>query len=339
MFDKFGRSPYMGEGGFCWFIGIVEDIHDPMEAGRVKVRCFGYHSKDKQFTQTEHLPWAMVMLPTSSASVSGIGCTPHGILQGSQVVGFFQDGSDAQFPMVVGTIPSIPSHAPDPSKGFNDPGGEYPREDRLNSPDVNQLAGSSHAESSFRTERTENLREDIESASGEIWSERDSNALPTYPDNRVIETKSGHIIELDDSEDSERIHIRHKKGTYIEIHSDGSVSEKIVGTNQSIIERNRNILVGGEVRINAESNADIIVQEKIHLKVNEGNIQIEVLNGDADVSINGNATLNITGNMETSVDGNMTTNIKGNSTTNVDGEWKTIASGKARLNGSRVDLN
>jgi len=341
MFDQYGTYPFMGEGGFSWFIGIVEDINDPLEAGRVKVRCFGIHSKDKQFVKTEHLPWAMVLSPTTSASVSGIGSTPHRLVQGSQVVGFFQDGSDSQFPIVMGSIPGIPEAAPDPSKGFNDPNGEYPIEDRLNAPDVNQLAGGSHGESLYRISRANGaeLTGDVTSASGDVWNERDSEAAPTYPNNHVIETPSGHVIEIDDSEDSERIHIRHKTGSYIEIHPDGSASKKITGTEQSIVSGDENILVEGAVRVNTKSKADIIVQDKVHVKVNEGDIQIEILNGDASISVNGNASLNITGDMTTNVDGNVTTNVTGDMTTNVDGSWRTIAKGQSRLNGSRVDLN
>jgi len=63
-------------GGFSWFTGVIEDINDPMEMGRYRVRCFGYHNDDKSKDKgipTEDLPWAMTMLPVTSASISGIG--------------------------------------------------------------------------------------------------------------------------------------------------------------------------------------------------------------------------------------------------------------------------
>ena len=31
---------------FTWFTGIVEDITDPKNLNRVKVRCLGYHTTD-----------------------------------------------------------------------------------------------------------------------------------------------------------------------------------------------------------------------------------------------------------------------------------------------------
>ena len=37
---------FMGQDGFTWFIGVVEDRADPLKAGRVRVRCLGYHTPD-----------------------------------------------------------------------------------------------------------------------------------------------------------------------------------------------------------------------------------------------------------------------------------------------------
>ena len=92
---------------FAWFTGVVEDIYDPMQMGRVRVRCFGYHTADKSQIPTEDLPWALVMMPVTSASMSGIGQSATGILQGSWVIGFFRDGPSAQDPIVLGTIPAL----------------------------------------------------------------------------------------------------------------------------------------------------------------------------------------------------------------------------------------
>jgi len=116
-------------GGFLWFTGVIEDINDPMEMGRYRVRCFGYHNDDKSKDKgipTEDLPWAMTMLPVTSASISGIGQSATGLLQGTWVIGFFRDGINAQDPVIMGSIPSITSRPEDYSKGFSDPSERYP---------------------------------------------------------------------------------------------------------------------------------------------------------------------------------------------------------------------
>ena len=35
---------FMGTDGFVWFVGVVEDRHDPDLMGRVRVRCLGFHT-------------------------------------------------------------------------------------------------------------------------------------------------------------------------------------------------------------------------------------------------------------------------------------------------------
>lgn len=51
-----------------------------------------------------------------------------------------------------------------------------------------------------------------------------------YPNNMVLKTKSGHIIEIDDTVDKTRIKVFHRSGTFIDIDNEGNVREKIVGS-------------------------------------------------------------------------------------------------------------
>ena len=132
------KQEFAGFDGFIWFYGVVEDRQDPYQIGRVKVRCFGHHTGNKIDLPTKDLPWAQVMLPVTSAGISGIGQTPMGLVEGSHVFGFFRDGEDRQEPVVMGSMPGYPAELADTEKGFYDPNGEYPR--YINSPDTNQLA-------------------------------------------------------------------------------------------------------------------------------------------------------------------------------------------------------
>ena len=79
-------------GQFVWWIGVVEDRHDPEMLGRLKVRVYGYHTDEKDKIKTDDLFWAAVMSPIQSSSFGGVGFSPTGILEGSTVVGFFLDG-------------------------------------------------------------------------------------------------------------------------------------------------------------------------------------------------------------------------------------------------------
>ena len=66
-------TDFMGRDGFIWFAGVVEDRQDPLKLGRVRVRCLGYHTEDKEALPTADLPWAHPLLPITSSGVSGIG--------------------------------------------------------------------------------------------------------------------------------------------------------------------------------------------------------------------------------------------------------------------------
>lgn len=89
-------------------IGVVEDRDDPLRCGRVRVRVFGLHTPDKNMLPTSDLPWAQCLSPSHSASVSGIGISNTGIVNGSWVAIYFID-DDKQIPIVFGTLTGVPA--------------------------------------------------------------------------------------------------------------------------------------------------------------------------------------------------------------------------------------
>src|SRR6056300_1314584 len=142
---------FLGISNFKWFIGVVEDRHDPLKVGRLKVRCLGIHTSDKNKIPTADLPWASVALPVTSSGISGIGHSATGIVEGSWVWGYFRDGEYLmQELVVVGTLPGKPSELGNTSKGFYDPNfrldakgqpttiSVYPK--NIDEPDTNRLA-------------------------------------------------------------------------------------------------------------------------------------------------------------------------------------------------------
>lgn len=92
--------------------GIVEDRNDPLKLGRMRVRVIGYHSENRDDIPTEHLPWAMPMLPVTEASMNGIGQSPVGAVEGTTVMLIFNDEEDMQDPIVIGSLGGIPRDIP-----------------------------------------------------------------------------------------------------------------------------------------------------------------------------------------------------------------------------------
>ena len=97
---------FIGHDGFIWWIGVVEDIDDPLTLGRCKVRCFGYHpAKNTELVPTSDLPWALSIHPLNTPNLYG---TPK---LGDWVFGFFLDSMSAQEPAILGYLPAIPQAA------------------------------------------------------------------------------------------------------------------------------------------------------------------------------------------------------------------------------------
>lgn len=134
---------FLGFNGFTWFEGVVEDRFDPLELGRVRVRVYGIHTAQKVKSEQEGIPtdellWMTTMTPITSARTSGLGDSPTGLVEGSEVVGYFRDQM-CQVGVIMGTIGGI-EHRTNPDKGFSDPNGQYPRENYYGQQDVNVLA-------------------------------------------------------------------------------------------------------------------------------------------------------------------------------------------------------
>lgn len=281
---------------FVWFTGVVEDRADPLFLSRVRVRCFGFHTDDLAKLPTDQLPWAAVMLPTSSSGVSGVGQTPHGLVEGSWVVGFFRDGSEAQDPIVMGSLVGLNVNEALPEKGFYDPNALYPKK---NADPIDNYLGESDVHKAARGAASRHIlnTEDIrfqksgggdtgaKQFTGVVFDEPQSPADPVYPFNHVYESESGHIIEIDDTADKQRIREQHRSGTFYEVHPDGTKVTKIV--------KDRFELVIGDDYVNVKGQARVVIE------------------GDATTFIKGNYNVEVAGNKTEYVYGNLTQVVKG----------------------------
>jgi len=241
----------IGIEGFFWWFGVVEDRKDPEKLGRVKVRIYNFHG-DKTDTPTNDLQWAFIIMQPTSASNQKVGLSPTGLMEGSTVFGFFADGQNGQMPMVLGSLPGIPDK--DVSKH-----------------DVTPLA-----------------RENNSINKSLIGPEPSSSYGSLYPFNRVYQSESGHVIEIDDTPNKERIHIYHKTGTYTEINYDGRKVSKIVDDNIEVILKNDILYVQGNSNTEIKGSVQVVVDGNVNVRV-KGNYSLQV---DGDLKINGK-TINL----------------------------------------------
>ena len=309
----------MGKDGFTWFVGVVEDRNDPKKLGRLRVRCLGYHAKELNKLPTADLPWAHVMNPITSATVSGVGHTPLGAVEGTWVVGFFIDGPDAQQPMIIGTLPGVPKDLPvkDAVNGFQDYiNANYPK---YKESDVNRLArndeDSPHSTLTLRkadrdlavgtaqidgvTKGVAKIPSDLDTITGAgtgrpvvgTWDEPETEYATIYPNNHVFETEGGHIKEFDDTKDKQRIHERHASGTGYEIFNDGTKITRVKQDNYNIISNDEFCHIQGDQRTTIDKGLRIRVNSlgeagnNYNIEVGQGsNVNVEVNGGNINLT-------------------------------------------------------
>ena len=221
----------MGEEGLRWFVGIVVDIDDPKQLGRLRVRVV--NETDDTAIPVSDLPWATPIIPITSASLNGVGRSPTGLLVGSHVFGFYLDGQEKQLPMIWGTYAKLPDGT-------------------QNSNDVPALARG--------------INDIPDEADGKI--EPKSSYAAKYPFNHVTKTQSGHVVEFDDTPDNERIRTYHTSGTYTEINKDGQEVSKIVGNGYEIVVKDKMVHVSGNCNITVLGDCNITAEKTLRLTSN-----------------------------------------------------------------------
>jgi len=355
---------FLGKNNFIWFNGVVEDRQDPQKLGRLRVRCVGIHTDNKDELPTADLPWSQLIHPITSSGISGLGHSPGFIVEGTWVFGYFRDGYAMQEPMVIGTLPGKPAELAETSKGFYDPNGVYPKyKDEV---DTNRLAVNNteqpHLGLELRklTRKTgvptadfdavaveEHVSTAIEASDGDTF---DQPAIPyaaVYPYNHVFESESGHIFEIDDTLDNERLFTSHRTGTSQEISPDGTQVNIIKGDHyniisgkrQAIIEGNADLTIGGRHKLYINKNGETDNHYDIQIGPN-ANVNIQIDKGDMNVVLkDGKLNTNVAGDYNMKIGGNMNLDVRGNKNETVSGSKTSNTTGNVIHRGARIDLN
>ena len=309
------------------------------------------------------------MNPITSATVSGIGQTPLGTIEGSWVVGFFTDGKDAQMPIIIGTLPGVPDKLPvkDAVKGFQDYiNANYPK---YKETDVNRLAvndeDNPHSTLTIRkadrdlaigVAQIDGVYEGVAKIPTDLditkWDEPEIPYAAAYPRNHVYETEGGHIKEFDDTPGHERIHERHTSGSGFEIGPDGTVVTRVKGDNYELTTGDNYLHIQGisrhtidkglRVRVNSKGeagnnyNIEVGQGSNVNIEVNAGNINLTTLSSGEDA---GDININAARDLNIQVNRNMNVNVIRDSIENIGGKKDELVIGNNTKTGTRIDLN
>jgi hypothetical protein len=259
---------------FTWFIGEVEARNDPLKLGRVKVRCFGWHPKDRGVMPTSDLPWAQTIQPVTAPPAA-----PTGLTNGTWVFGFFMDGDKAQRPMIMGMIPGY--RFDETGKGES----ELPRAAR-----VEEEYPSPQSELRKNTRITDIS---LNAGAGSTWSEPEEPADKDYPFVQTVSSESGFVTET-------------IQGPY-------TTPDDFVGPPEPTQFTARQVTydcTGGYDERRAPSGDKIVKVIGDNYEIVCGSSFINI-KGDVNMTVDGSMRQNISGDYELNVAGNMYTIVGG----------------------------
>ena len=368
------QKNFMGKAGFTWFVGVVEDRNDPKFLGRCRVRCLGLHTDNLEKLPTADLPWAHPMNPITSATISGVGQTPLGPVEGTWVVGFFSDGEEAQTPILMGTLPGVPNYLSADTMngdrqtlGFLDPLGNYPK--YKDETDVNRLAVNAednpHPTLTLRkadrdlavgvanVDATTVVDDTVDADDGKFWDEPETSYKAQYPHNHVYETEGGHLREYDDTVGAKRIHERHASGTGYEIDNDGTRITKVKKDNYTLVTADDYVHIQGEskatfdkglrVKVNATGkegnnyNIEVGAKSNVTIEVQDGDINLISQLGDVNLKAGKNMNIDVAQALNIKVGGAITETSK--SKTESATETHQMNAAEQDINGNIINLN
>lgn len=254
------------------YIGKITDIQDEFKRDRVRVRILGIIADD---VPDNECPWAEQgsSIFSGTETTSGISTTPS---KDSLVYVQFLHG-DPSRPVYFGYV-----------RGNKDGSGVHNLED---------LSTTIH-----QTRLDNKIGPELDPL-------YDSSE---YPLNNVLESKSGHIIEMDDTDGNNRVSMTHNVGSYFEIRPDGTIQIKSIKDFYEIIKANIESYV-------------------------EGNLN-ELIKGAVTKTVEGNYSETVKGTETKTVEGDSTITLAGRST-NLSGDESITAGGSVSISAPTISLN
>ena len=303
-----------------FFVGAVENVVDPRKEGRVQVRAFGVHGTHDDISSDE-LPWALV----AKGDYDPNGSPGNGLpALNSWVFGVFLDGRDAQLPLVLGLIPTQYSEPMTEEFKREQGWGKIPDRDGeilargsapedIGEPQVDRLSRGERIEETYVLQQETGRTLDVRiGGTDETWDEPGSAYDAEYPYNRVIKTAK-HVIELDDTPGAERIMIHHKSGSFIQMDTRGTTTQKTKGDRYDVMDRKQHVVVGGL------STVTILGDSYVYVKGNK----LEEIEGDLITQVHGNHHLSVGG--QSTIDAGEQVQVRGGSDVKIEALTSTMS--------------
>lgn len=106
----------------------------------------------------------------------------------------------------------------------------------------------------------------VRASDGEMVTEPATPYAAKYPFNKVEKSESGHIREIDDTPQAERIKESHRTGSFYEIHPDGTKVTKVVKDNFTVTIGDDYTKVEGDCSVHVTGDANLICMKDVNVQ-------------------------------------------------------------------------
>lgn len=301
-FSGYGYLPIIGRTTYTRYAKLLND-ENIVKTGRpylesnesvcAEIAVLEFLSRTKNIPPTAHPQFFYAscrLMGMDVESVEGYYCSLYGAnTQNLYGVGLQTAGNTNAPETFYGNHPNQTDY------GYNDPNNRYPQDRTMCESSQNRLTrGDIRDTIVTKKEQFRRLGVPIAMNKG-TWNQPHSAYGAKYPFNNVTETESGHIVEYDDTPQHERIHLYHRKGTFMEIDSNGTKVTRIVGDNYTIVDRNGFVSIDGDANVTVSGTVNIYVR-------NDANIQVE---GSTELKVGGSLNMGVAKDFNLAVQGNM----------------------------------
>ena len=133
-----------------------------------------------------------------------------------------------------------------------------------------------------------------------VGGQTNAGAGAQYPHSRTNVSRSGHVLQFNDTPAGERVLLKHRTGSAVDMLPDGSMAISSNGNLVLTVMKDQTIVIHGSVKYEVNGDFDFDVR---------GNFNVKALNYN--LNVEGNQTETVRGSSRSTISGNKGTTVKG----------------------------
>lgn len=145
-----------------------------------------------------------------------------------------------------------------------------------------------------------------------------------YPHSRTNVSRSGHVLQFNDTPAGERVLLKHRTGSAVDMLPDGSMAISSNGNLVLTVMKDQTIVIHGNVKYEVNGDFDFDVRGNFNVKALNYNLNVE---GNKSETIKGSSRSTISGNQGTTVKGSTSLTTLGSLTQTSLGNTSIISKG------------